>query len=173
MKFAFVPAIGVSALLILPLCGADSTAARATIQPAAERHRTPDFLLKDSTGHNAKLKNYRGKILVLDFWATWCHGCKEEIPYFTDFQRNYGKKGLAVVGVSLDDDGWRVLNPFLAGTNVGYRIVLGNDATAKRFGIEYMPDTFLIDRKGRIAAVYNGIVDRNDIDANIRKLLAE
>jgi hypothetical protein len=79
-----------------------------------------------------------------------------------------------VVGASLDDDGWKSLKPFLAEHTIPYRIVLGDEAFAKRYGIENMPDTFLIDRHGRVAAAYRaGIVDRNDIEANIKSLLAE
>ena len=74
------------------------------------------------------LKQYRGKVVLLDFWATWCHGCKEELHWFAEFSRKYKTQGLEVVGVSLDDDGWKVLKPFLAQTDIPYRIVLGNDS---------------------------------------------
>ena len=76
--------------------------------------------------------------------------------------------------MSLDEDGWKVLRPFLADGHVPYTVVLGNDATAKQYGIENMPDTFLIDRKGKLAAAYRaGLVDRDDIEANIKALLAK
>jgi cytochrome c biogenesis protein CcmG/thiol:disulfide interchange protein DsbE len=104
--------------------------------------------------NRATLKNCHSKILLLDFWATWCHGCKQEIPWFSGFQQAYGAQGLAVVGVSMDEGGWRVLKPFLAETHVSYRMLLGNDATREGYGIQSLPDTFLIDRHGRIAAAY-------------------
>ena len=91
-----------------------------------------------------------------------------------EFQKSYGAMGLATVGVSLDEGGWKVLKPFLAEHDIPYRIVRGDDAMAKRYRIEGMPDTFLIDRQGRVAAAYRaGIVDRKDVEANIKALLAE
>ena len=112
--------------------------------------------------------------VLVDFWATWCTGCKKEIPWFVDFQSRFGAKGFAVVGVSLDEEGWKVLRPFLADGHVPYEVVLGNDETAKSYGIENMPDTFLIDRKGRLAAAYRGgLVDRENIESNIKALVAK
>ena len=87
-------------------------------------------------------------------------------------QKRYGAKGLAVVGVSLDEGGWGVVKPFLAGSHIPYRILLGDDRTSKQFGIQSLPDAFLIDRKGRLAATYAaGMVDRDDVEANIRLML--
>jgi len=162
--------------LTLTLCGvcaaAEPPRIRASLSPANERKPAPEISLQDSSGKKVTLKKYRGKVVVLDFWATWCGGCKEEIPWFSDFERKYRGKGLAVVGVSLDEDGWKVVKPFLATARIPYRIVLGNDATAKQYSIQAMPDTFLIDRQGRIAATYVGVVDRENIEANIRAMLA-
>jgi len=152
----------------------DQPGIRAALQSSKERKRAPEFALEDSAGKTVKLKDYRGKVVLLDFWATWCTGCKKEIPWFAGFQNKYGAKRFAVVGVSLDEDGWKVLRPFLADGHVPYEVVLGNDATAKSFGIENMPDTFLIDRKGKLAAAYRaGLVDRDDIESNIKALLAK
>jgi peroxiredoxin len=145
---------------------------KSSIQPERERRAAPEFTLRDAAGKKVDLKQYRGKIVLLDFWATWCHGCKEEIPWFADFERRYSGKGLRVVGVSLDEEGWKVVRPFLAGADVPYRVVVGDDAMAKKYGIENMPDTFLIDRRGRIAASYVGMVDRANVEENIRTMLA-
>jgi peroxiredoxin len=147
--------------------------ASATLQSAKERKAAPELALEDADGKQAKLMDYRGKVVVLDFWATWCHGCQQEIPWFAGFQREYGNKGLSVVGVSLDDEGWKVVRPFIKAAAVPYRIVLGNDSIAKAYAIGQMPDTFLIDREGRIAATYVGMVDKNDLETNIQKLLAQ
>jgi thiol-disulfide isomerase/thioredoxin len=145
----------------------------AVLQPPSERKVAPELALLDSSGNPVTLKDYRGKIVVLDFWATWCHGCKEEIPWFSDFERKYGGKDFSVVGISLDEEGWKVVKPFLKEVGVPYRIALGNDSTAKDYSIQNMPDTFLIDRDGRVAAKYVGVVDKADIENNIRSILAQ
>ena len=154
-------------------CEAPAQAAKVALQAAHQRKAAPELGLEDSVGRQANLRDYRGKVVVLDFWATWCHGCKEEMPWFAEFQRKYGDKGLSVIGVSLDGDGWKVVKPFIKTEAVPYRIVLGNDSTAKAYGIGNMPDTFLIDRGGRIAAIYVGMVDRGGIEENIQTLLAQ
>jgi peroxiredoxin len=167
-----------TSVLLLTVAGiaaaADQPAVRAILQPANERKAAQEFALKDSSGKTVKLKGYRGKVVLLDFWATWCTGCKKEIPWFAEFLRTYGAKGLAVVGISMDEGGWIVLKPFLAGNHVPYRMLLGDDPTAQRYGIQSLPDTFLIDRQGRVAAAYvAGLVDRDDIEANIKALLSK
>jgi cytochrome c biogenesis protein CcmG/thiol:disulfide interchange protein DsbE len=163
-------------LFLLALAGAMTAAGQTgvsvALQPPAGRKPAPEIALKDSAGKIARLQRYRGKVVLLDFWATWCHGCKEEIPWFVEMDRKYSKKGLRVVGVSLDDDGWKVVKPFLATARIPYRIVLGDKMTIKDYGIGNMPDTFLIDRQGKIAAAYVGVVDRQNIEANVVAMLA-
>lgn len=171
-KHSFVAVAILFAIMSLAVA-ADESGSRAVLQPAGQRKPAPEIKLEDSLGKPATLAQYRGQVVVLDFWATWCHGCKQEIPWFVEFHQKYASKGLAVVGVSLDDDGWKVVKPFIETAKVPYRIVLGNDATAKLYGISNMPDTFLIDRQGRLAASYNGMVDRDNIEKNIQAMLAE
>ena len=146
---------------------------KAILKPSNGRKVAPELGVEDNIGKQANLRDYRGKVVVLDFWATWCHGCKEEIPWFSEFEHKYGKQGFAVIGVSLDDDGWKVVKPFIKTAAVPYRIVLGNDSISKAYEIGQMPDTFVIDRNGRIAATYVGMVDRDNLDKNIRELLSE
>src|SRR5581483_5940466 len=123
-------------------------------------------------GKTVKLEQYRGKVVLLNFWATWCTGCKKEMPWFAAFQQTYGSNGLNVIGVSLDENGWKAVRPFLAATPTSYSILVGNDTTAQKYGLKSLPDTFLIDRDGRIAAAYlGGMVDRENSEANIRALL--
>jgi peroxiredoxin len=152
---------------------ADESGVRAMLQSPSQRKPAPEFALKDSSGKAASVRDYRGKVLLLDFWATCCHGCTREMPWFVSFHRKYASKGLAVLGVSLDGDGWKAIEPFLKASDVPYRIVLGNDSVAKEYGIAAMPDTYLIDRDGRIAAAYSGLVDKVDVEENIQKLLSQ
>jgi peroxiredoxin len=176
MKATAIQAIRASVLLLALagiLIAADQPRVRAILQPANERRLAPEFALKDSSDNTVNLKDYRGKVILLDFWATWCHGCKEEIPWFSEFERKYSAKGFTVVGVSMDDDGWKVVTPFIQKAEVPYRIVLGDDATATKYKIQNMPDAFLIDREGRIAATYVGLVDKDDVEANIQAMLSQ
>ena len=148
--------------------------ARAKVSADAQSDHplAPDFTLTELSGQKLDLAEYRGKVVLLDFWATWCTGCKKEIPWFSEFQTTYGEKGFVVIGVSLDEDGWKVLRPFLDEHKVPYQMLLGDSPMAKRYGIGNLPDTFLIDRQGRVAAVYKeGLVDRDNVEANIKSLL--
>ena len=152
--------------------GAEEPTVRAILQPVGDRKPAPEFLLLDSSGKSISLKQLRGKVVLLDFWATWCTGCKKELPWFSEFQKTYGSKRFAVVGVSMDDDGWNVIKSFLAHTQLSYRMLLGDEVTAKRYGIDSLPDAFLVDRQGKIAAAYTtGMVDRDNLAANIQALL--
>jgi peroxiredoxin len=164
--------------LLLAACGiaaaADQPGVRAALQPANERKPAPDFALKDASDRTVKLTDLRGKVVLLDFWATWCTGCKKEIPWFSEFQAKYGPQGFAMVGISLDEGGWAVLRPFLSEHKVPYQMLLGDDPTAERYGIKNMPDTFLIDREGRLAAAYiAGLVDKDNVEANIQAILSK
>ncbi len=144
------------------------------LYPVKDRKPASSFALENAAGATVKLDDFRGKVVLLDFWATWCTGCKKEIPWFTEFLETYGAKDFAVVGVSLDEDGWKVLRPFLEDHKIPYPMVLGDEATAKRYGIDNLPDTFLIDRQGRVAAAYLArLVDKDDIAVKIKALLSE
>lgn len=120
--------------------------------------------------------------MLLDFWATKCGGCVQEIPAFIEVARIYERKGLSTLGVSEDmlyedlktpDEAWDKVRPFVREHKVGYRIVMGDDRVAEGYEIKALPLTYLIDPKGRIAAKYAGVVDRPNLEANIRMLLAE
>jgi peroxiredoxin len=167
--------IRIAMLAIMLAAGASARSTmRAPLEPAANRKPVPDFNLRDADGKAANPNQYRGKVVLLDFWATWCTGCKQEIPWFVDLQQKFGTDRFAVVGVSLDEGGWDVLRPFLAKAHIPYRMLLGNDATAKQYGIAAMPDTFLLDKRGRVAAAYRGgLVNPANAASNIEALLAE
>ena len=154
-------------------CSTSRTASAQAVKPTKDRKAAPDFTLKDSSGKPVKLSDYRGKAVVLDFWATWCGPCKVEIPWFIEFQRKYKDKGLVVLGVASGDEQWDVIKPFTDKMKINYPVVLGNDMTADLYGgIEALPTTFIIDRDGRIAKVHIGLAEKEDFENAIEKVLA-
>jgi peroxiredoxin len=148
--------------------------------PQGERKAAPNFILTDAKGHTINLSTYKGKVVLLDFWATWCGGCKTEIPWFMEFDAKYKDRGLAVIGVSMDEDGWKSVKPFLAlekdpetggHTAMKYPVVIGSESLAKQYHLTSMPMTLLIDREGRIAVSHSGMVEKDDWESKIRSLL--
>jgi cytochrome c biogenesis protein CcmG/thiol:disulfide interchange protein DsbE len=152
--------------------GASWSVSAASVKPDKDRKDAPDFSLKDADGKVVHLSDYKGKVVLLDFWATWCGPCKIEIPWFMDMQRKNKDKGFEVLGVAMDDEGWEVVKPFLADLGVNYRVVIGNDSTAEMYGgVDALPTTFLIDRTGKIAAVHVGLASKKDFEDGIQELL--
>ncbi len=150
-----------------------SSAPRPTshVKPVSERKFAPNFSLQDPNGRSVQLSDYRGKVVLLNFWATWCGPCKVEIPWFVEFERSHKDEGFAVVGVSMDEDGWPAVKPFISEMGINYRVLLGNDGIGELYGgINSLPTTFLIDRDGRIAAVHLGLVSKSTYEHDLRQL---
>jgi peroxiredoxin len=132
----------------------------------------PDFALPDLKGHTVHLKDFRGKVVVLDFWATWCGPCKMEIPHFAELMKRHGEKGLEIVGVAMDETGADVVKPFVEKNGLQYHVVLGDDYTASRFGgVNALPTTFVIDREGHIARKYIGYRSLESFEEDLAPLL--
>ena len=165
--------LGVAAILGIVACS-PARPTRAVVKEDSQRKHAPDFALKDANGKLVHLADYRGKVVLLDFWATWCGPCVIEIPWFTEFQRKYKDRGFEVLGVSMDDDGWKAITPFVARRKINYRVVLGDDRTGDQYGgLEALPTTFVIDRNGRIASVHVGLAGKKDFADAIEKLLED
>jgi cytochrome c biogenesis protein CcmG/thiol:disulfide interchange protein DsbE len=144
----------------------------ASVKPDEARKHAPDFVLKDANGKPVRLSDYKGKVVILDFWATWCGPCGIEIPWFTEFERKYKDRGFEVLGVSMDDDGWKAVTPFVAQKKINYPVVLGDEKTSDQYGgVEALPTTFVIDRNGKIASVHVGLTNKKDFEDAIEKLL--
>ena len=132
-------------------CHSAQSPGRADNDSAKQEHPlAADFSLPDLTGQQIKLSNYRGKVVLLDFWATWCEPCRREIPQFVQLQEAYRQQGFQVVGVSLDDEAEPV-REFYRGFKMNYPVVMGNAKLAEKYGgILGLPIAFLIGRDGRI-----------------------
>jgi len=167
--------VSVVAAATVVSCSGPSPGLRSTLvsQPGDVRQVAPDFTLKDASGAAVKLSDLRGKVVLLNFWATWCGPCAVEIPWFIEFEQQYKSRGLEVVGVSMDNEGWAAIKPFVASHKMNYRVLLGNDTVGQLYGgVEALPTTFIIDRDGRFAgAPYVGLAGKNDYLDEIQKLL--
>jgi peroxiredoxin len=150
-----------------------SSPAQSGLKPPSGRSLAPDFSLKDASGKDVKLADLKGKVVLVNFWATWCEGCQVEIPWFVEFQKQYAGGGLVVVGISMDDDGWKSVKPWIQEKKVNYPIVIGNEGLGKQYGLVGMPLTALVDREGRIADVHAGVVDKGATQQRIGALLQE
>lgn len=168
--------------LAIALLAAASVAGAASVKPVKDRTPAPDFAFKDADGKMVRLSDFKGKVVLLDFWATWCMPCKIEIPWFQEFHRKNAESDFAVVGISMDEKGWEVVKPFLNKMSIAYRIVIGDDKLADEYsrtdkklsrGLDQLPTTFLIDREGRIAAAHEGLTGKNVFEDSIKQLLAE
>jgi peroxiredoxin len=145
---------------------------KAAVKPDKDRKPAPEFALKDAAGKTVHLSDYKGKVVLLNFWATWCGPCKIEIPWFMDFEQKYKDRGFAVLGISMDDDGWAAVKPYIQEHKVNYRVLLGNESITNLYGgVESLPTTFVIDRNGRVASVHIGLVSKSEYQNDIVHLL--
>ncbi|MGA9584853.1 MAG: TlpA disulfide reductase family protein [Terracidiphilus sp.] len=156
-------------LWVAALFGAGLSA--QTPPPGLVHTLAPLFVRNDLSGRKIALERYRGKVVLLDFWATWCAGCQVELPRFQAWQKKYGAKGFVVLAVSMDDDPAPVRKT-VRRLQLDFPVVMGD----ARLGDEYggllgLPVTYLINREGRIAAEFKGETDLSVIEARIQALL--
>lgn len=169
---AFAAALLCAGLLLTGCNKAGQTKSKASVKPDAERKAAPEFALKDVDGRTVTLADYKGKVVLLNFWATWCGPCKIEIPWFADFEQKYKDRGFAVLGVAMDEEGWEVVKPYLAQSKVNYRVIMGNDSIANLYGgVDSLPTTFILDQNGKIASTHVGLVSKSNYEDEITELL--
>jgi thiol-disulfide isomerase/thioredoxin len=185
MKKGLLVAAGVIALLVIMVwadkkfpaagrpAGSSSTPATNTSEGAVA--------LKDMEGHDVTLGQYQGKVVLVNFWATWCEPCRTEIPWMIDFQKKYSSRGFTILGISMDEEGKKAVEPFLAKERfdvagqkeaINYPIVLGNQNLAEKFGgIMGLPTSMLYTRDGKKIKTIVGIVNRDEMAKVIESML--
>jgi len=148
------------------------TALALAQEASPPRTPAPDWELTDLNGKLVKFSDFRDHVLIVDFWATWCAPCRVEIPHFVELQKQYGNKGLTVIGVSLDEQGPEVVKKFVERLGVNYPVVIGNEKIVEAYGrIDAVPTTFVIDRQGRIVIRHLGYDDKAVFEKEIQSLL--
>jgi cytochrome c biogenesis protein CcmG/thiol:disulfide interchange protein DsbE len=163
------------AVLFVTVLSLTALHAAGDVTPPDQRKPAPRWKLPSMTGGNVQLADYKGKVLLLNFWATWCAPCRTEMPWFSEFAEKYKADGLAVVGISVDDKGWNVVKPFVADTSHGinYTILLDTMDLTVMYKLGTMPKTVLIDRDGKVAAIHNGLVEKEPFEGEIRTVLGK
>jgi thiol-disulfide isomerase/thioredoxin len=132
----------------------------------------PDFTLESLDGKNTKLSDYRGKAVLLNFWATWCGPCKIEMPWFVDLQKQYGDQGLQIVGVAMDDSSKEDIAKFAKEMGVNYPVLIGKESVGDQYGgVPGLPESFFIGRDGKIVDRIMGLKGKAEIEDAIKKAL--
>jgi len=132
----------------------------------------PDFSLESLDGKTTRLADFRGKAVLLNFWATWCGPCKIEMPWFVDFQKQYGSQGLQIVGVAMDDASKEDIGKFAKDMGVNYPILIGKESVGDQYGgIPGLPESFLIARDGKIVDKIIGLRGKAEIEDAIKEAL--
>jgi thiol-disulfide isomerase/thioredoxin len=185
MKKGILVGLGVVALLVLmvwadrkfPAAGKPSANASSTASEAS----MPSIVMKDLNDHDVTLSQYKGQVVLVNFWATWCEPCKVEIPWMIEFQKKYSSRGFTILGVSMDEDGKKAINPFIEKERfdvngqkeaMNYPILLGNDGIADKFGsIMGLPTSMLFTRDGKKIKTIVGLVNHDEIAKSIESLL--
>ena len=159
----------IAALLLTAVLLANS---QASVAQSLVNRKAPSFVRRDLTGQRVDTAQLSGKVVLLNFWATWCAPCRIEMPMFSRWQKQYGPSGLAIIGISMDDD-TRPVRKLVNALSIDYPIALGDAALGKRYGgVLGLPLTFLIDRKGIVRSRFQGETDPRKIEASLQTLMA-
>ena len=167
--FILLAAVGILAVVLVR----DRSKPLAAVAPRHGRREPIDFRLADLAGSRWQLSARRGKVVLVNFWATWCPPCREETPGLVRLYRDYRPKGVEVVGIAMDDDPRQAVPPFLRQYSVPYTVLVPDADFQLAGDIDSLPTTLLIDRQGRVAKVYVGAVGESEVEDELDVLLKE
>jgi len=166
-----VTAITVTAILVVRFRSSHRTSA-ATSSLSVSGQMAPDFALESLDGKTVRLSDFRGKAVLLNFWATWCQPCKIEMPWFEQLQKQYAPDGLQVIGVAMDDASKEDIAKFVKNLGVDYPILLGKENVGDAYGgVQFLPATFYVGRDGRVVDKVFGLKGRDEIEGIVKKAL--
>ncbi len=161
IRFHIVTAACLVLLILMPAC-----------QGKTEMSQAPEFTLLNLSGDTVNLSDYKGKVVLINFFATYCPPCRMEIPDFIKLQKEFGPAGFVVIGISVDNDGEQVLPPFVERLGINYPILLATTKVLRDYGNIYaLPVTFILDRDHRIVQKITGMVDEDELRPVIEELL--
>jgi thiol-disulfide isomerase/thioredoxin len=153
---------------------ADANSPTAQGLPDFREKPAPSFTLKTVDGKSVSLSEYKGKAVLLNFWATWCGPCKLEMPWLIQMQKKYSAQGFTVLGISEDDGSTKEVSDFMAKMGVDYPVLMYNDQMNKAYGgIDYLPTSYYIGRDGKVVIESGGLISESEMEANIQKILAK
>ncbi len=167
-----VTMLSLALLIGVGLSGCDTGTMRNGSDITMEK--APDFTLEKLGGGKVSLSDYRGKILIIDFWATWCPPCRMEMPEFVELYRDYADKGVEIIGISIDQNPQAVLPAFVEKYKINFPILLTDRKVDRAYGgISGIPTTFVVDREGKVYKQYVGMRPREVFEEAIKALLAQ
>ena len=169
-----VVAMVVSMMLIAGVYKSRRSGDQITAGPSLKGQLAPDFALQSLDGKTVHLSDFRGKAVLLNFWATWCQPCKIEMPWFADLQRQYAAEGLQVVGIAMDEASPEDIGKFAKDLGVNYPVLVGKEEVGNAYGgVQFLPATFYIGRDGKVVDKVFGLKGRGEIESAIKKALAQ
>ncbi|NOY87586.1 MAG: TlpA family protein disulfide reductase [Deltaproteobacteria bacterium] len=167
MKRVFVAVLLIGGLFSLAAC--DRSGKEDKTQ--APSGGAINFTLPSVDGSIVNFSDYRGKVVLVDFWATWCPPCRKMVPVLSEIYRKYSSRGVVVLGISLDREGLEVLGPFVTDHRIPYKVLLGNDKVTKAFGgISSIPSLFMVDRSGKVVKKMIGYHSMEELENQLKKL---
>ena len=177
MKRNFLIVVLVSVAIMVVFAAVNATSSSRAFKfsegsSSAGFKEAPDFTLADINGNKKMLSDYKGRVVILDFWATWCPPCRAEVPHFIALYNEYREKGLEIIGVTLDHNAEEVARSFAEENGINYTVLLGDRQVSDLYGgIMSIPTTFVIDKDGLIRKKYLGYQDKEVFEKDIKELL--